>query len=153
MAARQALKIARAGRPVFPSAWLQGSAAVPTCRHLSQHHVLQQKESAPFNVPKKRTAGEYDVAVIGGGAVGMAIAREVRERYPGKLVAVLEKEAEVRTVLLPLPVAHRYPCPALPSPTPAASTHTRAHERINRPCCFISQTCLHTAVNILSFYN
>lgn len=37
--------------------------------------------------------GEYDVCVVGGGAVGLAVAREVMGRYPEKSVVVLEKEA------------------------------------------------------------
>ena len=37
----------------------------------------------------------YDVAVVGGGIVGVATAREILGRYPGKRVVVLEKEAEV----------------------------------------------------------
>ena len=39
--------------------------------------------------------GEYDVVIVGGGTVGMAVAREVLGRYPTKTVAVLEKEPEV----------------------------------------------------------
>ena len=37
----------------------------------------------------------YDVAVVGGGIVGLATAREILGRYPQKRVVVLEKEAEV----------------------------------------------------------
>jgi hypothetical protein len=37
----------------------------------------------------------YDVAVVGGGIVGLATAREVLGRFPNKRVVVLEKEPEV----------------------------------------------------------
>ncbi|KAL1926235.1 hypothetical protein VTP01DRAFT_5932 [Rhizomucor pusillus] len=37
----------------------------------------------------------YDVAVVGGGIVGLATAREILNRYPDKTVVVLEKEPEV----------------------------------------------------------
>jgi len=40
-------------------------------------------------------ATEFDVAVVGGGIIGLATAREVRRRFPGKTVAVVEKEREV----------------------------------------------------------
>src|SRR5215468_11166728 len=39
----------------------------------------------------------YDVAVIGGGAVGLAVARAVLCRFPKMRVVVLEKEARVGT--------------------------------------------------------
>jgi L-2-hydroxyglutarate oxidase len=38
-----------------------------------------------------------DIAVIGGGIVGLAVARELRRRHPGKSVVVLEREAELGT--------------------------------------------------------
>ena len=38
----------------------------------------------------------YDVAIVGGGIVGLATAREIIGRYPNRTVVVLEKEAEVR---------------------------------------------------------
>lgn len=37
----------------------------------------------------------YDVAIVGGGIIGIATAREVRKRWPGKSVVVLEKEGNV----------------------------------------------------------
>eukprot|EP00911_Craspedida_sp_UC1_P000053 UC1_evm1s43 len=43
----------------------------------------------------KPTHGTYDVAVVGGGIVGLATAREIRGRFPNRTVVVLEKEAEV----------------------------------------------------------
>eukprot|EP01065_Artemidia_motanka_P006971 TRINITY_DN1340_c2_g1_i4.p1 TRINITY_DN1340_c2_g1~~TRINITY_DN1340_c2_g1_i4.p1 ORF type:complete len:527 (+),score=167.34 TRINITY_DN1340_c2_g1_i4:94-1581(+) len=39
--------------------------------------------------------GTYDVAVVGGGIIGLATAAEVRRRYPHLRVTVLEKEGEV----------------------------------------------------------
>ena len=38
---------------------------------------------------------EYDVAIIGGGIVGLATAVELTERFPGRQFAVLEKEPRV----------------------------------------------------------
>jgi L-2-hydroxyglutarate oxidase LhgO len=38
---------------------------------------------------------EFDVAVIGGGIVGLASALALSERHPGLSIAVLEKEKEV----------------------------------------------------------
>lgn len=38
---------------------------------------------------------EFDVAVVGGGIVGLATAREVQKRYPDLTVVVVEKEREV----------------------------------------------------------
>jgi (S)-2-hydroxyglutarate dehydrogenase len=37
----------------------------------------------------------YDLVVIGGGIIGLATARELRRRFPGASIAVLEKEASV----------------------------------------------------------
>eukprot|EP00026_Physarum_polycephalum_P000782 Phypoly_transcript_00783.p1 GENE.Phypoly_transcript_00783~~Phypoly_transcript_00783.p1 ORF type:complete len:474 (+),score=57.43 Phypoly_transcript_00783:121-1542(+) len=41
------------------------------------------------------TRDMYDVAIVGGGIVGLATAREVLRRYPNKTVVVLEKERVV----------------------------------------------------------
>ena len=38
---------------------------------------------------------DFDVAVIGGGIVGLSTAMQLTERYPGMSVAVLEKEPEL----------------------------------------------------------
>ena len=42
-----------------------------------------------------RMMKEVDVAVIGGGIVGLATAYQITRQYPGKRVAVLEKEADL----------------------------------------------------------
>ena len=40
-------------------------------------------------------AGTFDVAIVGGGIVGLAVARALVAARPGRRVVVLEKEAEV----------------------------------------------------------
>lgn len=40
-------------------------------------------------------AGEFDLAVVGGGIVGLAAARELAARWPGASLAVLERDGEV----------------------------------------------------------
>ncbi len=37
----------------------------------------------------------YDLAVVGGGIIGLATARELRRRFPGAAIAVLEKETRI----------------------------------------------------------
>ncbi|CBZ39006.1 hypothetical protein, conserved [Leishmania donovani] len=37
----------------------------------------------------------YDVAIVGGGIVGVATAREIRQKYPRKRVILIEREADV----------------------------------------------------------
>ncbi|SYZ70403.1 FAD_dependent_oxidoreductase/NAD(P)-binding_Rossmann-like_domain_containing_protein [Leishmania braziliensis MHOM/BR/75/M2904] len=37
----------------------------------------------------------YDVAIVGGGIVGVATAREIRKKYPSKRVVLIEREADV----------------------------------------------------------
>jgi len=39
--------------------------------------------------------GSYDVAVVGGGIIGLATANEILRRFPDKTVAILEKESDV----------------------------------------------------------
>jgi (S)-2-hydroxyglutarate dehydrogenase len=39
--------------------------------------------------------GTADLAVVGAGILGLAVAREALRRYPGIAVAVLEKEGSV----------------------------------------------------------
>jgi (S)-2-hydroxyglutarate dehydrogenase len=38
---------------------------------------------------------KFDLGVIGGGIVGLATALALRTQFPGKSIAVIEKEAEV----------------------------------------------------------
>jgi (S)-2-hydroxyglutarate dehydrogenase len=45
--------------------------------------------------PRQMAPGESDVAVVGGGILGLAVARELLLRRPGTSVVVLEREAEV----------------------------------------------------------
>ena len=40
---------------------------------------------------------ECDLAVVGGGILGLAVARELGARRPGSSLTVLEREAEVGT--------------------------------------------------------
>ena len=51
--------------------------------------------SPPLETPCRAIQGEYDVAIVGGGIVGLAVAREILLRFPDKTVTVLEKESEV----------------------------------------------------------
>ena len=46
----------------------------------------------PSGVPRARVADRFDVAIVGGGIVGLASARAMLERWPGIRVAVVEKE-------------------------------------------------------------
>ena len=41
------------------------------------------------------TSAKYDVAVVGAGILGLAVARELQSRSPGARIAVLDKEREV----------------------------------------------------------
>lgn len=43
----------------------------------------------------ERGSGNYDVVVVGAGIVGLATAMALTKRYPGKSIAVLEKEGSV----------------------------------------------------------
>lgn len=49
----------------------------------------------PLETPLHAIQGEYDVAIVGGGIVGLATARDILLRFPNKTVTVLEKETEV----------------------------------------------------------
>ena len=40
-------------------------------------------------------SGAHDLVVVGGGILGLAVARELHRRHPGRSIAVLEREAEV----------------------------------------------------------
>jgi len=47
-------------------------------------------------LPQSRVQhGSYDVAVVGGGIIGLATANEILRRFPDKTVAILEKESDV----------------------------------------------------------
>ena len=48
-----------------------------------------------LDTPAHALQGQYDVAIVGGGIVGLAIAREILLRFPNKTVTCLEKESEV----------------------------------------------------------
>ncbi|KAG8348751.1 putative FAD dependent oxidoreductase [Trypanosoma vivax] len=61
--------------------------SIPTGRRSQQDSLLT------FSADSRREF--YDVAVVGGGIVGVATAREIRRRYPQKRVIILEKEADV----------------------------------------------------------
>ena len=37
----------------------------------------------------------YDIAIIGGGTIGLATAMRLSQEYPGRRLAVLEKEPEI----------------------------------------------------------
>ncbi|MBA2505302.1 MAG: FAD-dependent oxidoreductase, partial [Thermoleophilaceae bacterium] len=41
--------------------------------------------------------GDRDIAVVGGGILGLAVARELLRRRPGASLALLEREAELAT--------------------------------------------------------
>ncbi len=41
--------------------------------------------------------GRYDVAVVGAGIVGLAVARQIRRDQPKASMVVLEREGEVAT--------------------------------------------------------
>src|SRR4051794_26326133 len=53
--------------------------------------------SAAYDPPVSRPdpTGECDVAVVGGGIVGLATARELQRRRPGRRIVVLEREPEL----------------------------------------------------------
>jgi L-2-hydroxyglutarate oxidase LhgO len=46
-------------------------------------------------LPNKNTTMHFDYLIIGGGVVGLAIARELRSRFPGAKIGLLEKEEDV----------------------------------------------------------
>jgi (S)-2-hydroxyglutarate dehydrogenase len=48
-------------------------------------------------LPYARAPSRCDFAIVGGGIVGLAVARELTRRYPRASVCVLEREAEVGT--------------------------------------------------------
>jgi len=48
-------------------------------------------------VPALTAAGKYDLCVVGGGLVGLAVARAIADGYPGAKILLLEKEPRVAT--------------------------------------------------------
>jgi (S)-2-hydroxyglutarate dehydrogenase len=48
-------------------------------------------------LPTEQAPSRCDLAIVGGGIVGLAVARELTRRYPRASVGVLEREAEVAT--------------------------------------------------------
>ena len=54
-------------------------------------------EKSPLNEksPQMHSGGRYDVAVVGAGIVGLAVAREINRRRPDLTVLVIDKESEV----------------------------------------------------------
>lgn len=53
-------------------------------------HILSQFRSWVIS-----SSGQYDLAVVGGGIVGVASAREILLRHPKTKIAILEKEKEL----------------------------------------------------------
>ena len=49
------------------------------------------------SVSERFVAERHDIAVVGGGILGLAVARELTARRPGSSVCVLEREAEIGT--------------------------------------------------------
>jgi len=49
------------------------------------------------NLPQLQAPSHCDLAVVGGGIVGLAVARELARRHPRKAVCVLEREAAIGT--------------------------------------------------------
>jgi hypothetical protein len=79
-----------------------GSAAAATAAGFASMKMLQGRSlatavrtDAAADHNRGQPLGVYDVVVVGGGAVGLATAREVLGRYPAKTVCVLEKETGV----------------------------------------------------------
>lgn len=60
--------------------------------------LLGPLRAEKFAIPNpQQTVGHdhFDIAIVGGGIVGLATAREILKRYPNVTLAILEKEAEV----------------------------------------------------------
>lgn len=60
--------------------------------------LLGPLRAEKFAIPNpQQTVGHdhFDIAIVGGGIVGLATAREILKRYPHVTLTILEKEAEV----------------------------------------------------------
>eukprot|EP01104_Vermistella_antarctica_P008300 TRINITY_DN2070_c3_g1_i1.p1 TRINITY_DN2070_c3_g1~~TRINITY_DN2070_c3_g1_i1.p1 ORF type:complete len:221 (-),score=67.58 TRINITY_DN2070_c3_g1_i1:31-693(-) len=73
--------------PTQPSQPLPPSPPPPSSSSSPPPLLLATSPSSPTQV--------YDVAVVGGGIIGLATAREILHRHPSLRVCVLEKEMEV----------------------------------------------------------
>lgn len=62
---------------------------------LDQNHRRWMSSSSSSNVQGDLKAGEADVAIVGGGIVGLATAREIVTRFPSAKVVVVEKENDI----------------------------------------------------------
>ena len=58
-------------------------------------HDLERRHRS--SVSERFVAERHDIAVVGGGILGLAVARELTARRPGSSVCVLEREAEIGT--------------------------------------------------------
>ncbi len=58
--------------------------------------AAQTNGAQPSILHPNAVKDEFDVAVVGGGIIGVATAREILSRFPTKTVVVLEKESQVR---------------------------------------------------------
>ena len=47
------------------------------------------------DTPEPGGAGVFDLAVVGAGIVGLAVARELRARHPGRSIAIIDRESTV----------------------------------------------------------
>lgn len=60
------------------------------------HEFAQSRRwSSSSNVQGNVKGGEADVAIVGGGIVGLATAREIVTRFPSAKVVVVEKENDI----------------------------------------------------------
>jgi L-2-hydroxyglutarate oxidase LhgO len=62
-----------------------------------QTATIDEPRAATATLPRPTTpsGGDWEIAIVGGGIVGLATAREILRRRPGTRLVVLEKEAEI----------------------------------------------------------